>query len=54
MLILASKRSAVSLSNSVLYDHHDDSYTVTIPYAVYIKFDLLRMSIILLETRRGL
>jgi hypothetical protein len=27
---------------------------VTIPYAVYIQFDLLRMSIILLETCRGL
>ena len=36
----------------VLYDHH--SYRVTIPYAVYIQFDLLMMSIILLETRGGL
>jgi hypothetical protein len=27
---------------------------VTIPYAVYIQFDLLMMSIILLETCRGL
>ena len=29
-------------------------YRLTIPYAVYIQFDLLRMSIILLETCRGL
>jgi hypothetical protein len=41
-----------SLSTCVLYDHHGHSYRVTIPYAVYIQFDLLRMSIILLETCR--
>jgi hypothetical protein len=40
-----------SLSTSVLYDH---SWQVMIPYAVYIQFDLLRMSIILFETCRGL
>jgi len=39
-----------SISACVLYDHHGHSQTVTIPYAVYIQFDLLRMSIILLET----
>ena len=43
-----------SLSNFVLYDHHVHSQRVTIPYAVYIQFDLLMMSIILLETCRGL
>jgi hypothetical protein len=43
-----------SLSTSVLHNHHDHSYRVTIPYAVYIQFDLLRMSITLLETCRGL
>ena len=39
---------------AVLHDHHDHSWTVTIPYAVYIQFDLLRMIIILLETCGGL
>jgi len=33
---------------------HSISFTVTIPYAVYIQFDLLMMSIILLETCRRL
>jgi len=33
---------------------HSLAFTVTIPYAVYIQFDLLRMSVILLETCRGL
>jgi len=37
-----------------VHDHHDHSQRVTIPYAVYIQFDLLRMSVILLETCRGL
>jgi N-formylglutamate amidohydrolase len=39
-----------SLSTSVLQDHHDHSKRVTIPYAVYIQFDHLMTSIILLET----
>jgi hypothetical protein len=43
-----------SLSTSVLHDHHEHSQRVAIPYAVYIQFDLLMMSIILLETCRGL
>jgi DNA repair exonuclease SbcCD nuclease subunit len=43
-----------SLPVCVLHGHHDFSERVTIPNAVYIKFDLLRMSIILLETYRGL
>ena len=43
-----------SLSTNVLHDHHRNSQRVTIPYAVYIQLDLLMMSIILLETRRGL
>ena len=38
----------------VVYDHHNHSQRVTIPYAVYIQFDLLMISIILLETYRGL
>jgi hypothetical protein len=33
---------------------HSLAFRVTIPYAVYIQFDLLMMSIILLETCRGL
>jgi hypothetical protein len=43
-----------SLSICVLHDHHGHSYRVTITYAVYIQFDLMRMSIILLETCRVL
>jgi hypothetical protein len=38
-----------SLSTCVLYDHHGHSQRVTMPYAIYIQSDLLRMSIILLE-----
>jgi len=34
-----------SLSTSVLHDHQDHSFRVTIPYTVYIQFDLLMMSI---------
>jgi hypothetical protein len=37
-----------------LNGHHDHSQRVTIPYAVYIQFDPLMMSIILLETCRRL
>ena len=37
-----------------LHNHHNHLQRVTIPYAVYIQFDLLRMSIILFETCRGL
>jgi hypothetical protein len=40
-----------SYNVTVLYDH---SQRVTIPYALYIKFEVLRMSVILLETCRGL
>jgi hypothetical protein len=43
-------RELISLSTCVLHGHHDHSYRVTIPYPVYIQFDLLMMSIILLET----
>ena len=48
------ERELSSISTCVLYDHDDHSQRVTIQYAVYIQFDLLRMSIILLETYRGL
>jgi hypothetical protein len=49
-----SGRGGGSVLTCVLYDHHGHSQRVTISYAVYIQFDLLRMSIILLETCRGL
>jgi len=48
------ERELSSLSTCILYNHHDHSQRMTTPYAVYIQFDLLMMSIILLETCRGL
>jgi hypothetical protein len=48
------KNSESSLPTCVLHGHHYLSKKVMISYAVYIQFDLLRMSIILLETCRGL
>jgi len=43
-----------TLSICVLHGHHVQLKRVTIPNAVYIQFDLLRMGILLLETYRGM
>ena len=48
------ERELSFLSAYVLYYNHGHSQKVTIPCAVYIKFDLMRMSVILFETCRGL
>jgi hypothetical protein len=46
--------SMIGRGGRAVHDQHVHSYRVMIPYAVYIQFDLLRMSIILLETCRGM